>query len=150
MLQTLGQIIAWPFRMLFRLLLGLLRLIPYLAGLLLIVLVVLFFMRGGFDWLPSGIPGLDGLRSPTPTVASSSGEAASDQLIFRVEWQGEQILYLGNQISEEEFAEVARQAKEVGGRLEIQRASNVTVDNSSRREALLTELDVSYRITPVE
>lgn len=142
-----------PFELILRALWNLINLIPYLLVLVAIWLVFGYFVWGAFS-LPFGIPTF-GWFNQEPAVtqvpirpAPSVGPAESYPIVFRFLWQGETIYYLGNEISEEYFAELARQARELNGKVEVQQASDVTVATADRRRAILDEAGVDYEIIP--
>jgi hypothetical protein len=142
-----------PFELIFHAIWDLIRLIPYLLVLLGIWLVFGYFVWGTFA-LPGGFSPFGWFnREPAVTQAPirpapSVGPAESYPIVFRFIWQGESIYYLGNEISEEYFAELAHEARELGGKVEVQQASNVTAATSDRRRAILDEAGVDYEIIP--
>jgi hypothetical protein len=114
-----------------------------LIALLILVVVAIFFWQGGFDFL--GDFGIGGGQPTAPTSSNGVGPNASSQLVFRFVWQGNQIFYNGNLIDEERFAEIVKEAKTLDGRVECEKATDVTVELAERRRAILTEVGVPYQ-----
>jgi hypothetical protein len=115
-----------------------------LIVLLLIVLIVIYFlMQGGFGFFFGGGTGGNSETAPG-APAGVTAPNTSGQLIFRLTWQGDQIVYNGNEIDEQRFAEIVQEAKELGGRIECQKSSDVTVDTAERRRRLMDEVGVPY------
>ncbi|RIK41990.1 MAG: hypothetical protein DCC55_10280 [Chloroflexi bacterium] len=142
-----------PFALLLHAIWDLLNLIPYLLVVLALWLVFGYFVWGGFS-LPGGFNPFGWFNrepamtqtAPRPSPAADTAEGVS--LVFRFLWQGERIYYLGNEITEEYFAELAREARELNGKVEVQQASDVTVETADRRRAILDEVGVNYEIIP--
>ena len=143
-----------PFVILWQLLVALLKLIPYLIG----IIVILFALAiwGGlnipflgaidiFDLLDRGAVE----SRPTgngPTTVGPANE--TPQLIFRFLWRGERIYYLGNEITEEYFEDLATEARRLNGKVEVQQESDVLFQVSDRRRTLLDRIGVNYEIIP--
>ena len=150
-----------PFVIIGRILWNLLLLVPYVLLLLGLWLVINYFSWGSFSFLPTvslptiSLPNLSlnqAAATATPvtpsTVSSPQVANTTYSIIFRFIWQGEEIYYLGNQISEEYFYELARQAKELNGKVEVQ-ASGVSTETYNRRVDTLNQIGVPYEIIPV-
>jgi hypothetical protein len=140
-----------PFYLILHAIWDLINLIPYLLVVLGIWLVFGYFVWGTFA-LPGGFAPFGWFdREPAVTQvpirpAPSVGPAESYAIVFRFLWQGESIYYLGNEISEEYFAELANEARELNGKVEVQQASDVTVATADRRRGILDEAGVDYEI----
>lgn len=72
----------------------------------------------------------------------------SPQPVTRFTWRGDEIWHNGSVISEAEFATLLREVKANGGKVEIIRTSDVTVEAADRRGRLLDEAAVRYEVIP--
>jgi hypothetical protein len=149
-----------PFVLLWQLFLDLLQLLPYVLGILLIWFLFTYFSWGNLDFLgdrsweiswPWGAEATPTASSPV-AVATAPARTQEDRrypLIFRFTWQGEEIYYLGNSISEGYFQDLAREAKALGAKVECEVASDVTVGTADRRRDYLDSVGVPYEIIPL-
>lgn len=154
MRRLLYVIFLLPFRILGELVRDLLRLIPYLIA----ILVILFGLEmwGGMNFPFLGMVDVFGLLDrngiesrPATNGPSTVGPAdGTPQLIFRFLWRGERIYYLGNEITEAYFEDLATEARRLNGKVEVQKESDVTVEVADRRRALLDRIGVNYEIIP--
>lgn len=150
----LHTIFVRPFIILGRLLIDLLLLIPYLIGIIVILFALVIW--GGLNIPLLGSIDLFGLleRTPVQSGPASNGSPppmsvdGTPQLIFRFLWRGERIYYLGNEITEEYFEDLATEARRLNGKVEVQQESDVLFQVSDRRRALLDRIGVNYEIIP--
>jgi hypothetical protein len=150
----LSAIFIRPFVLIGTILWNLLMLVPY--ALLVVVIWVAFnyFSWGNLDFLPNFSlanpftrQSITTAAAPATPVASSAETAnRSYAIIFRFLWQGENIYYLGNLISEDYFFELTDQAKDLNGLVEVQQAANVSEETVARRINRLEQIRVAYRI----
>jgi hypothetical protein len=156
----LYAIFVRPFVLLWQLFLDLLQLLPYALGLLLIWFLFTYFSWGNLDflgdrsWEISWPWSAEATATPIVPVAVATAPASAQEdgrypLIFRFTWQGEEIYYLGNSISEAYFQDLAREAKALGAKIECEVASDVTVGTADRRRTYLDRLGVPYEIIPL-
>jgi hypothetical protein len=165
----LYTIFIQPFVIIGRILWNILLLVPYLLALLLLWFAFTYFSWGNLDFLDTSA--LTGWFSNLPTWSSNSTNTntpsgtnttpgtstpfspqvaqANYRIIFRFIWQGEQIYYLGKEIDEDYFYQLAREAKGLNGKVEVQQAPDVPPDVVSRRETILEEIDVANEIKVV-
>jgi hypothetical protein len=121
----------------------------FLQGLLVFVALgaIGWFIFRTYGFGPFRLGGIEVPRILGPAPASTqAGPGGTPELVMRFTWQGEVIRHLGNVITEEEFIDLAREAQEGGGRVEIEQMSDVTVETSTRRRAALEEIGVQYQI----
>lgn len=127
---------------------GCLGRIGCLIVLLILVLVGIAFWQGGYTFWPFNNDN-SAQRDLSPAPANSAfngvGVNAASQLIFRFTWQGEQIIYNGNAIDEEYFAETVKEAQALGGRVECQQSADVSLAAVERWRAILDEVGVAYQ-----
>jgi hypothetical protein len=153
--SCLSAIFIRPFVILWEILWGFLRLIPYVLGILLIWFLFNYFGWGNTDFLGDLTAYIPFVNQPAATQTETGGAGSTETanrtypIIFRIIWQGDRIYHLGNEISEEHFYELARQAKSLGGKVEIQQSSDVTFEVANRRRTVLNEIGVNYEIINV-
>jgi hypothetical protein len=151
----LHAIFVRPFELLLKILWHILLLVPYVLGVLLIWFLFTYFSWGNVDFL-GDINFLERFqRQPAtgqPVAVATVPASQPDSrypLIFRFRWQGEQIFYLGNSISEAYFQELVREAKALDAKVECEVASDVTVGTADRRRNYLDSVGVPYEIIPL-
>lgn len=143
-----------PFVILGQLLVALLKLIPYMIGIIVILFALVIWGGMNFPFLgPLDVFGLldqGGVESRPATNGPTAAGPANEtpQLIFRLLWRGDRIYYLGNEISEEYFEELATEAKRLNGKVEVQKESDVLVEVADRRRDILDRVGVHYEIIP--
>jgi hypothetical protein len=154
----LKLIFIQPFILLWEIIRNLFLLLLYLIPILLIWLAFNYFSWGNLDFLPNFSMANPFTRQTVTTAAAPATPAASSAptaaqsyaIIFRFLWQGEDIYYLGNLISEDYFFELAEQAKDLNGLVEAQQAADVSDETAARRVNRLAQIGVAYRIIVLE
>jgi len=133
-----------PFRLLWTIITFVAQLIAVVVAVLLVVIVVTFLWFGEVR-LPTA--NLDLNKWLNQVAPASSGRSPSTNYmtpIFRFTWDADEIVFFGNSISEGEFFDLARQAKQVNGRLVVTEARSVPSETRDHRHKLLDAIGVSY------
>jgi hypothetical protein len=133
---------------------ALFRLIMTLVVLGLVLVVGLYLWTGNLGFLSNlGVLGngeaLRNIEVPEIALRDAGGSAAPGDTV-RLTWQGDEMLYNGNAIDEETFAALLQETKADGGKVEITKHTDVTVETADRWRQLLDAAEVRYEIIPQE
>lgn len=136
----------------------LLRLIVILAVIGILVYMVLPRWSGSLDFLSNvefqrATEFLRNIELPQfvrSDQVDNSNTAGSPQPVARFTWRGDEIVYNGTVINEAEFTNIVREVQAAGGKVEIIRNSDVTVEDADRLGRLLDQAAVRYEVIPQE
>lgn len=137
-----------PFVIVGQLLWNLIQLIPYA-----LVIGLIWFALNNSSLSNLGV---DSFRSWTMLLGERLDQRSTNPpttalhnrypLDFRFRWQGEQIYYLGNQIEDRYFVQLAEEANQLGGKITVEQASDVEQALAERRLNVLTKLGVPHEV----
>jgi hypothetical protein len=128
--------------------------IATVAGVIGLILGGIFLGTGSLGFLENSglMPNLGELqRAPSSDVtAPGTTRETGASTVLRFTWQGDEIVYNGNVISETEFATLLDSANANDAKVEIIKLSNVRVESADRRRQLLDDAGVRYEVIPQE
>ncbi len=148
----LFTIFVQPFLIIGQIIWGLIQLIPYA---LVVGLIWFAFNNSGIGNLSVGsfsswtTPLGERLRplfDQEPAILPPAPLHDRYLLDFRFRWQGDEIYYLGNQIEDHYFVQLAEEADRLGGKVTVERTRDVEQALIDQRLDVLTELGVPYEI----
>jgi hypothetical protein len=137
-----------------RILLRFLVFVATIVGVLALLVGGLFLGTGNLDFLERiGIsPTLGTLEvapGSTPDAEATASVPGTDA-VLRFTWQGDEILYNGNVITEADFSDLLASARASDTKVEVVKMSDVRVESADRWREMLDSARVRYEIIPQE
>ena len=138
-----------------RIILRFLIFVATIVGVLALLVGGLFLGTGNLDFLERiGISPtlgtLDVAPIETPDAQATAAAPGSTEAGLRFTWQGDEILYNGNVITEADFSDLLASARASDARVEVVKMSDVRVETADRLRAMLDEAGVRYEIISQE